>query len=225
MEAITKGNFSGTIDRVRVCSFCSGLVDRAYARWDGKKRAMTKNKIKQCISVREPFTVDEKQVDLPCKAYPGATDPIPFNSMDELVKNLHTDEKKKLYSILAKDLSKENQEGSSDKGSSAPITKEDFVKYIEFIKERQENMDKINEVFTDEFEDSIFYPYARYESALVKLLSSVMHDKFDDIGYFIYELDFGQKYEDGCIQEKDGTLIDLSTAEKLYDYLVARFDK
>ena len=225
MAAVTKSDFSGTIDRVRVCSSCSGLTDREYTRWDGEKRAMTQNKIKQCISVREPFTVEDWQVELPCKAYPGATDPIPFNSMEELVGNLRTDEKEKLYSILSKDLGKGKEEKSSEKGSSVPITKEDFVKYIEFIKERQENMDKINEAFTDEFEDSIFYPYARYESVLVKLLSSVMHDKFDNIGFFIYELYFGQKYEDGCIREKDNTLIDLSTAEKLYDYLVARFDE
>ena len=84
-------------------------------------------------------------------------------------------------------------------------------------------MDELNRAFTDEFEDSIFYPYLKYEAKMVDLLKSVMHDKYDDIEYFIYELNFGEKYEDGMIREKDGTLIDFSTAENVYDYLVKRF--
>ena len=46
-----------------------------------------------------------------------------------------------------------------------------------------------------------------------------MEDQGEDISYFIYELDYGRDYEEGCITDQDGNNIDFSTAEKLYDYL------
>ena len=103
-----------------------------------------------------------------------------------------------------------------------PLTKEQFVHYINFIKERKEKVDQINDLFTEEFEDSIFYPYARYETELVSLLENVFNDVEDDnIGYFIYELDFGElDFASECITEKDGTTVSLTSPEELYDYLV-----
>jgi hypothetical protein len=44
------------------------------------------------------------------------------------------------------------------------------------------------------------------------------------ISYFIYELDFDEKYKDGCVTF-DGKNIDISTAGKLYDYLVGNLKK
>ena len=45
------------------------------------------------------------------------------------------------------------------------------------------------------------------------------------IDYWIYDLNFGSKYYDGCITEKDGTNIVLKTAENLYDYLIEEMQK
>ena len=42
----------------------------------------------------------------------------------------------------------------------------------------------------------------------------------DMISYFIYELDYGKKYKAGCVLDENMNEIDLSTPEKLYDYLV-----
>ena len=42
------------------------------------------------------------------------------------------------------------------------LTKEEFCKSIRFIIDRQSSMDKINSLFTEEFEDSVFYPYFKY---------------------------------------------------------------
>ena len=103
----------------------------------------------------------------------------------------------------------------------APLTKEQFVHYINFIKERKEKVDQINELFTEEFEDSIFYPHTRYETELVALLETIFEDVDDNIGYFIYELDFGEAdLARECITEPYGTVISLTSPEELYDYLI-----
>lgn len=104
------------------------------------------------------------------------------------------------------------------------ISLHDFRKAVEFIKERDEAMNKINKVFTDEFEDSIFYPYFRYEHAMIELLVAATSDKYnteDDINYFIYELDFGDSWKPGMITDKDGNDIKMATIEDLYNYIVS----
>ena len=218
MEARTEDKFSGTLSRTRTCEDCNSLVEKKYTRWDGHEREYHTVEYHQCIGVSEPFKVEEWEIPKPCKAYSNSYSDKTFTDMDSFISLLSDEEKRQ----LAKKLSSTKSSERSTK-STPPITKEEFVSYIAFIKERGEKMDELNRAFTDEFEDSIFYPYLKYEAKMVDLLKSVMHDKYDDIEYFIYELNFGEKYEDGMIREKDGTLIDFSTAENVYDYLVKRF--
>ena len=104
--------------------------------------------------------------------------------------------------------------------NKAPLTKDQFVHYINFIKERKEKEDIFNKLFTEEFEDSIFYPYSRYETELVNLLETIFEGD-DTISYFIYELDFGRvEFANRCITNADGTAVSLTTPEELYDYLI-----
>lgn len=221
MATVTEDKFCGTLSRVRTCENCDCLVERKYTRWDGHEREYHTETYHQCNGVREPFKVEDWEMTIPCKAYRDSYSDRVFTGIDTFVDLLSKEEKKKLIEKLT---GKESPRKKSVKEEvKPPITKEEFVSYIEFIKERGEKMDEMNKLFTDEFEDSIFYPYLKYETKLVSLLKSVMHDKYDDIEYFIYELNFGEKYEDGMIREKDGTLIDFSTAENVYDYLVERF--
>lgn len=42
-----------------------------------------------------------------------------------------------------------------------------------------------------------------------------MKDEYDWIDYFMYELDFGEKYYDGCVLDKDKSIIDLSKRRKI----------
>ena len=103
------------------------------------------------------------------------------------------------------------------------IKKDLFVETINFIRDRNDAMDKLNKVFTEEFEDSVFYPYFKYEVQMLKVLAaSFDYDEaiIDDwISYFCFELDFGRKYQLGDVSEADGTPIPLGTPEELYDYL------
>ena len=45
-----------------------------------------------------------------------------------------------------------------------------------------------------------------------------MRDSFGNISYFIYELDYGREYQEGCVSDKNGN-IDISTPEKLLKLL------
>jgi len=100
------------------------------------------------------------------------------------------------------------------------ISKESFIKMMDAL-QKQEEFDreahnKLGEIFTD------FEGY--YGNDLInifpEILGDEMGDKDDWIFYFMYDLDYGTAYKEGDIAEKDGTIIDLSTAEKLYDFLI-----
>ena len=102
------------------------------------------------------------------------------------------------------------------------IKKDLFVQTINFIKERNDAMDKINNAFSAEFDDSVFYPYFKYESQMVKVLAASF-DYDDDIirdwiEYYCYELDFGRKHKIGDVTF-NGVPIPLGTPEELYDML------
>jgi len=104
------------------------------------------------------------------------------------------------------------------------IKKDLFVQTINFMKERNDAMGKINKVFTEEFVDSAFYPYFQYETQLINVLAASF-DYDDDvirewIEYYCYELDFGRQHELGDLEE-NGVAIPLGTPEELYDMLFA----
>lgn len=102
------------------------------------------------------------------------------------------------------------------------IKKDLFVQTINFIKERSDVMRKINKVFADEFVDSTFYPYFKYETQMLKVLAASFDYKDDVIedwiSYYCYELDFGREHKLGDV-EFDGAPIPLGTPEELYDML------
>ena len=63
-----------------------------------------------------------------------------------------------------------------------------------------------------------------HESIVVKLLEKLMQDSFGNSSYFIYKLDYGREYQEGCFSDKNGN-IDISTPEKLYDFLMTEYGK
>jgi hypothetical protein len=105
-----------------------------------------------------------------------------------------------------------------------PISKEQFVYYMNQIKKHRDIEDKINDV-GKEF-DFFEFNFGNYESLIVKLLQDIFLDKENDwIGYFMYELEFGKKYEDGTAIYKDGSFIKLGTVEDLYDFLIENMEE
>lgn len=55
----------------------------------------------------------------------------------------------------------------------------------------------------------------------IEMLEIVMNDRNHWISWWCFDLEFGAKYRDGCVLDYDGKNIDLSTAEKLYDFLLS----
>lgn len=110
------------------------------------------------------------------------------------------------------------------------LTKKMFCEIIERLRDASDLQDKVNALFRESRENvELDFMNAAalqisHESSVVKLLEVLMDDVDDiygsNISYFIYELDYGRKYEPGMITDENNKEIDLSTAEKLYDYLV-----
>lgn len=104
------------------------------------------------------------------------------------------------------------------------ISKEKFVEIINRLKNYKELQDKIDELFKDNIDnrENDFINAASicigHESVVVELLENMFNS--DMISYWIYELDYGKNYKNGYVLDGVGNIIDLSTAEKLYEYLI-----
>ena len=109
-----------------------------------------------------------------------------------------------------------------------PLTKREFVDILNRLREATELVDKVEELFRDSREnlECDFCNGAglqiSHEGIVVKLLEKLMQDTFGNVSYFIYGLDYGREYQEGCISDKNGN-IDISTPEKLYDFLMLKY--
>ena len=113
------------------------------------------------------------------------------------------------------------------------ISKEEFVKIIERLKETNDFVDEINEKarkLQDAIRSDFFNAMSlsiSHEEIVVQLLENMFNDE-DIISWWIYDLDYGRKFKLGCIQEeKNGKIvnIDLSNEEKLYEYLIENMEE
>ena len=107
---------------------------------------------------------------------------------------------------------------------STNISKEEFVEILNRLRDTSDLVNKVNKLFRDS-RDNVECDFCNgaalqisHESTVVFLLRKLLKDAVENIDYFIYELDYGRKYELGMITDEDGKNIDFSTAEKLYDY-------
>ena len=107
------------------------------------------------------------------------------------------------------------------------ISKERFVKTLDFIKKMHSVEDDINDIFRRNNMEFSSVSYCEYENELFELLSDCMNDTGNWICWWIYDMNCGRDVENGVLvaEEEDGREIDLTTPEKLYDYLVKGIDK
>ena len=108
---------------------------------------------------------------------------------------------------------------------SANISKEEFVEILNRLRDSSDLVRKVNSLFRNS-RDNVECDFCNgaalqisHESTVVFLLRKLLKDAVENIDYFIYELDYGRKYEPGMITDKNGADNDFSTAEKLYDYM------
>lgn len=98
------------------------------------------------------------------------------------------------------------------------ITKENFIKYINRIKELREIEDEIN-LAGEKL--GLFISFADHEQLTMDILTDVFDDFADGwISYFVYELSFGDNWSEGKIRDENGEDIPLRNAGDLYDVLM-----
>ena len=108
------------------------------------------------------------------------------------------------------------------------ISKKEFIKIINRLKETNDFVNDVNNKARelDEAIESDFFNAMSlsisHESIVVKLLEKIFNDKEGIISWWLYEIDYGRGYEDGCFIDEDRSYIDVSTSEKLYDYLIKK---
>ena len=103
------------------------------------------------------------------------------------------------------------------------FTKEDFIEYINFIKdiqEKQENFISALEALSPSCYCDAFI-YAGYENKLLNLIQKILHDENDDINYKMWEFDqFDDKEKAEQLKETPW----LESWEALYDHLVENME-
>lgn len=112
------------------------------------------------------------------------------------------------------------------------ISKDQFCKYIDVLKKMDDKENLLTNTFQEidengEGEVNLIALYSNERDTIIELLNTAMEAPIDihigsDIEYFCYDLNFGKEYKNrqDWIQDENGHIIDLSTPEKLYDYLV-----
>ncbi len=101
------------------------------------------------------------------------------------------------------------------------ITKDEFIKFLNAIKQQEEHDQK----FSENLEKSFIDFQGWYDNSfLFDTIDSFLRNEMQDIGgwidYFRFDLEFGSKWTKDSCSEKDGTIIDISTLDKLYDFLI-----
>lgn len=107
------------------------------------------------------------------------------------------------------------------------MNKKLFVETIEAIKEQQKYDNDVSlsllKIFPNCFQANLLYDNSRIVKQIINILEVVMNDKNEWIKYFIYDLDFGKDYRDGCVIIDDEN-IDISDSSLLYDFLIKGID-
>jgi len=105
------------------------------------------------------------------------------------------------------------------------IKRDHFIDIMDSI-EKQHDYDIMcsgyaNKLYADAFEANLTYNNSHLQNALFQIIQMAFNDEHAHswIEYYCWELHFGTGYVDGCVKRKDGTIVDLSDAGKLYDYL------
>ena len=105
------------------------------------------------------------------------------------------------------------------------ISKKNFCKIIRDIQKMQEINDQLYETVKNTAMADFPPHVCDYADHVIDVLSIMFRDPGEWISYFIYDLDFGKDYTEGCVTDEFNKNIDLSTSENLYDYLVSELEE
>ena len=106
------------------------------------------------------------------------------------------------------------------------ITKELFIETIKALETQYDHDNKCSRAFSIILSDCLGSLYDNFtlSGQLIHLLKLTFQDEEDSwIDYYIYELEFGRNYTDGCVKLADGTNVKLYNASDLYDFLLTNY--
>ena len=113
-----------------------------------------------------------------------------------------------------------------ENSTEVPLTKKEFVDIINRLKEANDLVNKVNDLFQNSREN-LECDYCNgaslqisHESVVVNLLQKLMRDSEEWISYFIYELEYGTEEQWGMLKEEG---INIKTPEALYEHLVSLY--
>ena len=100
------------------------------------------------------------------------------------------------------------------------MSKDLFIESINYVKDLMKEQERFNDLLHEiDGEFGGGYIHSKSIDFILHLVKELSNDKYDNISYYCWELDFGDKYEEGCITEEDGTPIPLSTPEDLWNLI------
>ena len=105
------------------------------------------------------------------------------------------------------------------------ISKECFIDTMRRLEDLDHKMDKVDTALKELAPDFGGFYIPEVPDIVVAILRDVFNDyENDSLGYFIYELDFLRKYKTGSITDAHDNPIDLSTWDKIYDFLLENME-
>ena len=100
------------------------------------------------------------------------------------------------------------------------LNKEEFIDIMEWIVKKDQLAKKANAALQEFSPEWGFFPIdTEWEGKLTYLLEKMMNDESSWIGYWLYDLDCGERWKEGMITDEDGSDIKLKTTEDLFSVL------
>lgn len=106
------------------------------------------------------------------------------------------------------------------------MDKKSFVKYMKILKKYCTFETHLSKEGLNLFEvKAVSDLIQAYQDLISYCVDDAINQKYfySDLSYFIYDLEWGSRYEPGMITDSDGNQIDFSSIEKLYKYFKANY--
>lgn len=101
------------------------------------------------------------------------------------------------------------------------ISKETFVGIMYRLENLERNIDGVDDALHTLSPDFGGFHIPEAIDITLDLLREIFNDNTHELlEYFVYELDFLNKYKSGCVVDEDGNPVDLSTWGNVYDFLI-----
>ena len=207
----------GTLDvGLRTCRNCLALR-KMVVNDDANKCEVVRYK---CMGVSEPFIIKPSSIDSPCTEYPLKPKTAEFKSAQEFIELLNSKEQRELYHLLWAKF----DSGKDDKqANNVVLTKEDFVKIINFIRDRLDFESEMSNFFTKEFGDCVLDIYTNFIDLVGTLVAKLLgggDNTVEELSDYIYAYNCGRNPTFGGSYLPDY----MKTPEVFYDYLTSEIN-